>query len=75
MSSNTGYVAGGIRYFVEWASQLIPGNWSTDSADLEVFSVVPNADGTETVVVRREITINGVGASPDFLRIKVEQVP
>lgn len=58
-----------------WASQLMPGNWRADPEDLELVSVESNEDGTETVIVRRKISVGNLGDGPEYLRTTVEQIP
>lgn len=53
----------------------MPGNWRADPEDLELVSVESNEDGTETVIVRRKISVGNLGYGPEYLRTTVEQIP
>ncbi|GEM_PF-2914779 len=70
-----GYHVAGVRYVVQWANQLMPEDWRSGSAGLELVSVETHEDGTETVVVRRKTDISSAESLPEFLRATVELLP
>lgn len=65
------YITGGLRYTVQWSTNL-DGTWQTGGSEVfDVISVTTNGDGTDTVVIS---PVSNVTANHPkfFLRLKLD---